>query len=252
MVLLLTEKKKRKKYKRKTRFAGWGFQVFVVGWETEAEMNFIFGYFNMIELPFVNFRLQPEAWKRYQGWKVNLGAIYFRRIKAFSAPKGKRTISLLKLQPFSFFKMGLTSQGRDSGDTIRHRLSTGQALNVVLYMYYLILFSSPQPCKERVISPFYKSQRSWLDSTRSYSSYTAELEVKWDSQMQSCLRCSHGARSTGLAQWFTSRPRSEQFFKPLVFKHRPILRPGMGLPIFQLLISPKCLENSSVTGIWPW
>ena len=108
-------------------------QVFVVGWETEAEMNFIFGYFNMIELPFVNFRLQPEAWKRYQGWKVNLGAIYFRRIKAFSAPKGKRTVSLLKLQPFSFFKMGLTSQGRDSGDTIRHRLSTGQALNVVLY-----------------------------------------------------------------------------------------------------------------------
>ena len=149
--------------------------------------KYIFGYFNMIELPFVNFPPQPEAWKRYQGWNVNLGAIYFRRIKPFSAPKGKRIFSLLKLQPFSFFKMGLTSQGRDSGDTIRHRLSTGQALNVVLYMYYLILFSSPQPCKNRVISPFYKSQRSWLDSTRSYSSYTAELEVKWDSQMQSCL-----------------------------------------------------------------
>lgn len=157
---IINRRKKKKKYERKTRFAGWGFQVFVVGRETEEEMNFIFGYFNMIELPFVNFPPQPEAWKRYQGWNVNLGAIYFRRIKPFSAPKGKRIFSLLKLQPFSFFKMGLTSQGRDSGDTIRHRLSTGQALNVVLYMYYLILFSSPQPCKNRVISPFYKSQRS--------------------------------------------------------------------------------------------
>lgn len=147
----------------------------------------IFGYFTMIELPFVNFPPQPEAWKRYQDWNVNLGAIYFRRIKAFSAPKGKRTFSLLKLQPFYFCKMGLTSNGRDSGDTIRHWLSTGQALNVVLYIYYLILFSSPQPCKERVIYPFYKSQRSWLDSTRSYSLYTAELEVKWDSQIQSCF-----------------------------------------------------------------
>lgn len=60
--------------------------------------------------------------------------------------------------------------------------TTGQALNVVLYIHYFILFSSPQPCKDRVISPFYKSQRSWLDSTRSYSLYTAEPEVKWDSQ----------------------------------------------------------------------
>ena len=119
MVLSLTERKERNTKGKPGLLVGVSGCLSWVG-VTEAEMNFIFGYFNMIELPFVNFPPQPEAWKRYQGWNVNLGAIYFRKIKPFSAPKGKGTFSLLKLQPFYFFKMELTSKGRDSGDTIRH------------------------------------------------------------------------------------------------------------------------------------
>lgn len=66
--------------------------VFVGSGVTEAEINFMFGDFNMIEPPLVNIPCKPKAWKRYKGWNVNLRVIYFKRIKLFSVPKAKKKI----------------------------------------------------------------------------------------------------------------------------------------------------------------
>lgn len=76
----------------------------------EAEMSFMFTFFkfNTTEPSLANIPHKPTTWKRSQGQTTNLGVIYCKRIKLFSAPKAKRKKK--KKEPETFLIMTLFSK----------------------------------------------------------------------------------------------------------------------------------------------